>query len=123
MELIMDLIEFLGITGIILLVSAIYLIRNRWVGRFANHSNGNYQTNGNGYTGNSMFQSDDNNTYSYNQHDESDSSRKYDGLHGTGDYIMNGSHDEQLDFSNPNHYPIIDSYDNNIDEDNPTQPW
>lgn len=123
MEFITDLIEFLGITGIILLASAIYLIRNRFSGRFTSRSNGHYRTNGSGYNGNSMFQSDDDNEYSFNHQNDPNSSRKYDGLHGTGDYIMNGSYDEQLDFSNPNHYPIIDSYDNNIDEDNPTKPW
>lgn len=123
MELIADLIEFLGITGIILLASAIYLIRNRLPGKFTNRSNGHYRTNGNSYTGNSMFQSHDDNEYSINHQNDQDSPRKYDGLNGTGDYIMNGSHDEQLDFSNPNHYPIIDSYDHNIDEDNPTKPW
>lgn len=131
-----DLIEFLGITGIIILFSAIYMIRQRWGGRFTfsrtdgritfnrtNRYNGHYQSNGNGYSGNSTFHSNDNNQYSHTQYEDDDSSNQYNGPHGTGNYVMNGSYDEELDFSNPNHYPIIDSYDNNIDENNPTQPW
>lgn len=52
-------------------------------------------------------------SYSHYHDDDENSGNNYDGLTGTGDFIMNGSMDDDLDFSNPNHYPIIDSYDNN----------
>lgn len=128
-----DLIDFLGISGLVFLFSAIYLIRKKWAGTFDfsrpdgrityNRTNGNYEPNGNNFARNSMFQSDDDDSYSYNTHTNTNNDRNYDGVDGTGDYIMNGSYDDSLDFSNPSHYPIIDSYDNNIDENNSTKPW
>lgn len=103
-------------------IRKIYPQRTNQTNRYY-QSNGYHQSNGHGYHRNAMFHSNDDNQYSHAQYHDEDSSRNYDGVNGTGDYIMNGSYDEQLDFSNPNHYPIIDSYDNNINEDNPTNPW
>lgn len=58
------------------------------------------------------------------QYHDSDTERYQNELYGTGEHIMDGYHnDEPLDFNDPNHYPIIDSYDDNINESNQTQPW
>ena len=54
--------------------------------------------------------------YSNSSNEESEDSGQYQGLNGTGEFAVNGSFDEPLDYSNPNMYPVMDSFDSNSDE-------
>ena len=138
-----DLIEFLGISGLIVLFSATYLIRKRLTGRFNssrnngrisfNRTNGNYRNNYSrnhdgyqegeyNYNQSHMNHGDYELPYAHAQETNENSQRNYEGVNGAGEFVMNGSFDE-FDITNQNHYQALDSFDNNIDEDNPTKPW
>ena len=53
----------------------------------------------------------DNDTFLYMRQQNDDSENYYG--ESTGEFILRGGSLEDLDYSNPNHYPLIESYDNN----------
>lgn len=59
--------------------------------------------------------SNDSDMFSYMKQKNDESEERF-YAESTGEFILRGGSHEDLDYSNPNHYPIIDSYDNSSDK-------
>lgn len=108
---------------LVLSLVIIVFVRAVWTGQVGVHTftnffsgtSGGYADDGNYGDRRAYYDTDDNFDYG--------NSSDPHGLNENGEIYRNHHLDEPLDLTNPHHYPIIDSYDSNIDEDNPTKPW
>lgn len=128
-EWIVTTLEFISdviIIGLLLLAYWFVTTKVEFLKRFKsrnmdqNHKSYTTFAESNGYDNDRYYfshndNSNDSDMFSYmNQQNDDSEDNQYG--ESTGGFILRGGSHEELDYSNPNHYPIIDSYDNNGDD-------